>query len=144
MGRSESATASAGYRVSIRDLIETIHDDDSCTYAYETLTDYYVFLEDENDNDNQQFLKITDTLERKASWELTKTYLMEQFDSLLDYALLIPVLHLVETTRWGYNREGRNGSGIPMSDRFLADLNQLIETCPPRHRVSWMIRQSGG
>ena len=143
MGRSESATVSIGYRVSIRHLIESIHDEESCTYAYNALIDEDAFLEDENNDINEAFLNCTEQLTKQNTWEETKEYLRQQFDALFYEVLLLPVIPLATTTRWGYNRQGIHGVGSLVGDDFSARLDQLRQTCPPRHTVSWIIRQSG-
>lgn len=144
MGRSESATASIGYRVSLRDLIESIHDEESCEYTYDILINEDVFIEDDNNDDNHTFLNMTESLKRQDSWELAKQEWIERFNNLLNHDLLIPVIKLADTSRWGYNREGIHGTATPVQNNFSEELGRLRETCPPYHTVSWIIRQLGG
>ena len=146
MGRSESATVSIGYRVSIRDLIESIHDEESYEYAYHTFKDDNVFVEDDNNEDNNTFLTITDTVEREEtqSWESAKEELRNRFDRLLNHDLLIPVFQLADTTRWGYNREGTHGIASPVSESFSRKIDQLRQEARPHHTLSWIVRQLGG
>lgn len=144
MGRCECATASIGYRVSIRDLIESICDDESCTYAYDTLTDYRTFVEDQNEDANRDFRNITEYLAKQGSWETTKEEWRRKFDKLIHEDLLLPVIQLADTERWGYNREGIHGMGSFVTDDFTERLEELQQRCPPHHRVTWMVRQSGG
>lgn len=144
MGRSESATVSIGYRVSIHDLIESICDDESCTYAYNTLTNYDTFVQDQNDELNNTFLNITEDLRKQDSWEETKELCRQQFAKLAHRNLLLPMTPLASTTRWGYNREGIHGVGSFVNDHFLETLEQLQQNCPPHHHVAWIVRQSGG
>ncbi len=144
MGRSESAHTFVGYRVLIKKLLENIHDEESLIYAYDILADSDVFLADDNDNDNNTFLNLVDNLEMGDSWELNKEMLLEKMGDLLHHQLLVPVIELASTTRWGYNREGVNGSYEIVSDDFNEWLNELRAKCPADHTVVWMVKQSGG
>jgi hypothetical protein len=146
MGHSESADSFVGYCVSIADLLKNIHDEESLTYAYDTLTDSDVFLADDNDEDNNTFLDLVENLEMDEddSWELNKKMLLKKMATLVHHQLLVPVIELASNTRWGYNREGVNGSYECVSDDFNERLNELYAKCPPDHTVVWILRQSGG
>lgn len=144
MGHSETATASVGYRVTLRDLIESIHDEESCSEVYVALSKKGAFLEDENDEDNLSFESIIGELEADDDWEAVKELWMKQFHRFLNHDLLIPMIRIGETTRWGYSREGVNGIGTRLSiDQFSEKLRQLQETCPPHHSLTWIICQGG-
>lgn len=146
MGRSESAYSFVGYSVRIKKLLEQIHDEESCSYAYDTLTDSDVFIADDNDEENNTFLNITGKLEmdEDASWESNKKMLLEKMGNLLHHQLLIPVIELTSNTRWGNNRNGINGTYNVVSDDFNERLNELRANCLPNHTVVWIVRQSGG
>lgn len=146
MGRSESSYSFIGYCVFIEDLLEQIHDKESCSYAFDTLTNSDVFIPDENDDDNNTFQDIVEKLEMDEddSWELNKKMLLKKMEDLLNHELLIPVIELASNTRWGYNREGVNGTYEVVSDDFNERLNELQAKCPPDHTVVWIVRQSGG
>lgn len=144
MGHSDTATASVGYRVTLRDLIESIHDEESCSGVYVTLNKRGAFLEDDNNEDNHAFMNIVYELEEEETWESTKERWMSLFRPYLNHDLLIPMICLGETTRWGYSREGVNGIGTRLSvDQFSEKLRQLQETCPPHHSLTWIICQGG-
>lgn len=143
MGHSECATAMIGYRVRIQHLLESIHDEKSCKEVYDTLTNQRVFVEDENDEDNLTFMDIIYSLEKSDEpWQTVKEAWMNEFRSLIQHDLLIPLYSLVDTTRWGYNREGMNGSSVLISPSFLTSMEQWQQTCPPHHTLVWIIRQS--
>lgn len=144
MGRSESTTVSIGYRVSIRNLIESIHDDESCTYAYDIFTDDNTFVEDQNEEVNHDFQNIIEWLANQDSWEVTKEEWIRKFDKLIHKDLLLPVIQLADTSRYGYDRHGVNGVGSFVTDDFTEKLEELRQRCPPHHRVAWIVRQSGG
>lgn len=146
MGRSESAYCFVGYRVLIKKLLENIHDEESFTYAYDTLTDSDVFLADDNDENNNTFFNITWKLEmdEDVSWEANKEMLLEKMATLVHHQLLVPVIELASNNRWGYDRNGINGDYAVVSDDFNERLNELRAKCPPDHTVVWMVKQSGG
>jgi hypothetical protein len=146
MGRSESAYSFVGYCVRLQDLLEQIHDDASLTYVYDTLTDSDVFIADENEEENHDYLRQMNKLEwnEENSWESNKDMLLTKMARLVHHTLLIPVIELASNTRWGYNREGVHGGYHPVCDHFSERLSDLYENCPPNHTVVWIIRQSGG
>lgn len=147
MGRSESAYAFVGYSVSVTKLLESIHDSQSLSYVYDTLTDLDVFLADDNETENNIFLSIVGNLEMEEedddSWKSNKEMLQKELGELLHHRLLIPVIELTSNTRWGYNRNGVHGGYDTVSDDFTTKLNELRVHCPPDHTVVWIVRQSG-
>jgi hypothetical protein len=144
MGRSESAYAFIGYRVIIKDLLEQIHDKESFTDVYSTLTDPEVFITDDNNEENDSFFNRVERLNIDDSWEENKQWMLETMAPLLNEELLIPIMELASNTRWGYNREGVHGGYSPVLDNFAEDLRRLHDECPPNHKVVWMVKQSGG
>lgn len=146
MGRSESAASFVGYSVSIEDLLENIHDDESLTYAYDTLVDSDVFLADDNEEANRDYLNCVEELEIDGddTWESNKEMLERKMATLQYHTLLIPVMELASNTRWGYNREGVHGGYEAVSVDFKERWNQLYKDCPADHEVVWIVKQSGG
>lgn len=143
MGRSESAESSIGYRVMVRDLVESIVDNSSYMYVYNTLMDEDVFIEDANDELNHAFYDIVYDMDidETTSYDVAKPYLMNKYKKLLEDDLLIPMIRLTQTMRWGYNREGANGAGEALGDDLVERIQQLYKDCPPHHSVVTIIKQ---
>ena len=149
MGKSEISTASLGYKIKISDLVEQL---DSNNINIILIFLQKGFIEDENDGFNTSYMDVVDfcysyfktSIKKKDEEEIQKfkqILISELKDSgnvielknggcsidksttLYDLDLLIPAKNILETTRWGYDRYGINGTSIP-----LKDLKDVLES----------------
>ena len=108
MEKEESATASIGIKIHIRDLLFQL-----CETNEDIIKSMLFdgFIEDENGELNQIFHTIVHK-RIHLDWMKLKDYLFQKFNqsdiNLIDSVLLIPIKQIATTSRWGYEREGIN------------------------------------
>jgi len=132
MGKCETSTASLGIKIILSDLIEQINENN---FDLIKKMLYDGFIEDCNDYFNEVYKKIIGyddgDIELPENYLEFKEYLINQFKNngsyykfkdsykvepnlkngcLFDKELLIPIKEILSTERWGYNREGTNGT----------------------------------
>ena len=132
MGKCETSTASLGIKIILSDLIEQINENN---FDLIKKMLYDGFIEDCNDYFNDVYKKIIGyddgDIELPENYLEFKEYLIKQFKNngsyykfkdtykvepnlkngcLFDKELLIPIKEILSTERWGYNREGTNGT----------------------------------
>lgn len=122
MGKSNSATASIGIKISIRDLLVQICDANITVVKYVLVNG---MVEDENDELNEIFSIIVSENLELESMDL-KDYLYNEFtqNNLIDAVLLVHIKTILTTERWGYEREGINCSSRPLDFDLSVDLTQ--------------------
>ena len=132
MGKCETSTASLGIKIILSDLIEQINENN---FDLIKKMLYDGFIEDCNNYFNDVYKKIIGyddgDIELPENYLEFKEYLIKQFKNngsyykfkdtykvepnlkngcLFDKELLIPIKEILSTERWGYNREGTNGT----------------------------------
>lgn len=115
MGKSELAAASIGIKILLSDVLSQL-DETNFGLVVEMLQSG--IIEDENDYYNELFQTITidNDKKMKGSYLDVKDYLTGEFEkeNLMDKYLLIPIKKILRTERWGYERNGTNGSSRPI------------------------------
>jgi hypothetical protein len=137
MGRCEIGCVSLGLRISLQKLLACVTNA-NFQQILQMLQADEGFLEDENGCWNESYGNVRDQL-RGTTYRTAKAfttgvtnllqtqgnvhYLRDgsrehtlEEGTLLSQTLLLPCDMLVETSRWGYNREGRNGAAVPIED----------------------------
>lgn len=119
MGRCESVNVSIGFRVEISKIIQLL-----CEENYEDVNALMLtgVIEDNNYTLNSNYQCVLEELDsHKSSYkknEITITEFRDVFikylvsNSLYESYLLIPTDELLQTERWGYNREGLNAASV--------------------------------
>ena len=155
MGKCDTATASIGLRIRLRDLIPQITEE-NVSLIKEMIYDGWI--EDDNDYFNEVYSMICDTLPTiefkecavrafthhgtyHASRDGRKTLTLDH-GCLYDKFLLVPVKNILETERWGYERYGTNGASRPID----FDLSITIDKYKNIEKadVVFMLRQRAG
>ena len=164
MGKSETASASIGIKILLSDLVSQINEtnfalikkmlydgciEDANDYynaVYQTIVDY-PYGEDELPKDylacKEYLIKEFKT---KGSYYLTKFSSKVEPDisrgCLLEKNLLVPVKEILETERWGYERDGINSASRPLDFDLSVDLKPYEEI--KNFKVIFMIKQHSG
>jgi len=178
MGHSEDVTVSLGISIVVKDLLACMTRENFETIRDEYLGEDS-FIADENQDYNSQFRTILEASTGQEvdptilSYEQYKQYLIESFSrygdchhsrsggsemltyeakdtgNLYHQTLLIPYATLLNTERWGYNREGQNGASCPLDLAKLANGTKQIEAKMTelgisKYTVSLLMSQRGG
>jgi hypothetical protein len=155
MGKYETATLSIGVRILLKDVFEMMNEDNYQEFD-DTFIGYGVMIEDENNDYNLTFSRITDgddpkteehadldDMENSAQIEwYTKMfklygsgcylrgggYKVDTYNedensphNLYNQYLLVPFNQILSTDRWGYDREGTNGSSCELNVEDLSE-----------------------
>ena len=159
MGRCETTTASIGIKILLSDLILQINEI-NFTLIKEILDKG--FIEDKNDCFNEVYLeiiyddrlpenyldfkeKLTNNFTNKGSYHKSRSgIVIPTIDNgcLLDKYLLFPVKQILETERWGYDREGTNGCSRQMNFDLSADTEKYKEI--EKTEIVFILRQHSG
>jgi hypothetical protein len=137
MGRCESGCVSLGLRIPIQKLLMRVTEN-NFRQILKMLQADEGWLEDENDCWNESYDRVRDQLhgaayESAEAFTAGVTALLQKHGNvhylrdgsrehtleegtLLAQTLLLPTVTVVETSRWGYNREGCNGASVPIGD----------------------------
>ena len=132
MGKCETSTVSAGIKILLSDLILQINET-NFDLIKEILNDG--FISDENEHYNDAYTEILWSNDLPTNYLEYKDFLEKEFkkngsylhvrDSnkiepdlrngcLFERELLLPINNILESSRWGYDRYGRNGSYRPI------------------------------
>lgn len=154
MGRSETVTSSIGIRIALKDLINSINEDNYKQIKKEFLT-YESLIDDDNDSYNsiysliihgdisddykcdQNYKEYKEYLETncrkygniniyKNGEEKKCTYDKDDENNLYNQCVLIPQQKLLSTERYGYDRNGTNGSSVKVEKFNLNDIYKNI------------------
>lgn len=162
MGRCESATASIGFKILLSNLVSQI-DEQNFKLIIKMLEDG--FIEDDNDYFNEVFNDIiyNDEVIDSDDFSRIKEYLTNQFQNrgsltrykfssreeptlsngcLFDKYLLFPIKQILSTDRWGYDRNGTNGSARPIDFDLSLDIGKYKEI--KNFEIVFMLRQTSG
>jgi len=159
MGWSESATAIIGIKILLSDLISQIDESnfdliknmicDGCiedsneffNEVYENIIngklpenylDYKNYLTNKFENNGSLF---KERFSNNVQPDLTNGTLFEQY-------LLVSVKYILDTERWGYNRNGVNSTAIPLDFDLSVDL-KMYENIK-NFSVVFFIKQNSG
>ena len=132
MGKCETSTTSIGIKILLSDLILQINEK-NVDLIKEMLNDG--FISDSNEHYNDAYSEIIWCKDLPENYLEFKEFLEQEFKNkgsylhlrdsnkikpdfrngcLFDRELLLPIRHILETERWGYDRYGRNGSYCPI------------------------------
>ena len=138
MGKVESATASIGIKINMRDLLVQLCDSNQFIIKDMLMNG---FIEDDDNDFNEEFRTIVDK-KIHLDWVKLKDYLYSAFsksvNNLLDAVLLFPMKCILTTERW--DREGMNGISRDLNfDLLLPNISDLEHT----ERVFILCQNSG-
>ena len=164
MGKSETATASIGIKILLSDLILQINES-NFNLIKKML--YDGCIEDSNGYYNESYKNITgygeDDNELPVDYLEFKEYLINEFKtngsyykskfsskvepdlhngSLFERYLLVPVKHILETERWGYERYGVNSTSIPLDFDLSVELTKYQDI--KKFNVIFFVKQHSG
>ena len=145
MGKCESAIASIGIKISLSDLLPQINGA-NFILVKEMLRDG--FIEDDNGYFNGPYLTIQDDMHENENWAEFKqefeTRCKDYVDgeSLFEKALLLPIKKILSTERWGYEREGTNGSSKPLDFDLSMDLDMYKDI--ENYEIVFILCQDSG
>lgn len=162
MGKSESATATIGIKILLSDLVMQINET-NFNVIKQMLEKG--FIEDENEFFNEVFENIIwyENVIGNTNWLDVKRYLISELQNkgsimkykfstraeptldngcLFDKHLLVPVKNLLETCRWGYDRNGTNCNSRPMDFDLSVDLEKYKDI-EKFETVLILLQQSG-
>jgi hypothetical protein len=164
MGKSETASASIGIKILLSDLISQINETnfnlikkmvyDGCI---EDSNDYYneayknIIGYGENDNElPEDYLEFKNYLLNE--FKNNGSYYKSKFSSkvepnlkngcLLEKELLVPIKHILETERWGYERCGVNSTSIPLNFDLSVELTKYQDI--KNFNVIFFVKQHSG
>jgi hypothetical protein len=160
MGKCETSTTSIGIKILLSDLILQINET-NVDLIKEMLNDG--FISDKNEHYNDAYTDIIWCSDLPKNYLELKEYLEQEFkkngsylhvrDSnkiepdlrngcFLEKELLLPIKKILETDRWGYNREGRNGSYRPIDFDLSVDIDKYKEI--EKYTIVFIIEQYSG
>jgi len=162
MGKSESVEASIGIKILLSDLLLQINKD-NFDFICKMLQDGYI--QDSNENFNEVYADIIATM--NVDWAVVKEYLIDTCKSecsylvdkvtgkrqpniydgfLWDQYLLVPFETILESTRYGYDRYGTNGTSRPLDFDLLAIISMQKEKYKRIEKVEmvFMLQQHSG
>jgi hypothetical protein len=132
MGKCEKSTTSIGIKILLSDLILQINEK-NVDLIKEILNNG--FISDENEHYNDAYTEVIWCNDLPKNYLEFKEFLKQEFKNkgsylhvrnsnkiesdlrngcLFERELLLPIKKILETDRYGYNREGRNGSYRPI------------------------------
>ena len=164
MGKSETASASIGLKILLADLILQINEtnfdlikkmvydgciEDSNSYyneAYQNILGY-PYGEDKLTGDYLECKEyLINEFKTKGSYYKSKFSSKVESDlhdgTLFDRYLLVPVKHILETERWGYERYGVNSASRPLDFDLSVDLKKYEEI--KNFNVVFFVKQHSG
>ncbi len=153
MTRYESSTVSIGFKIAIKELVKQLNEDNF--YVVKKLFEEG-FIPDSNGTVNQYFKSIIDDEDIPDDCKEYKSHLKKHFKKIVpndkddekvsinDMYLLVPVHKIMETTRWGKNRKGTNGTFCEI-DFDIENLKEQIkneyEHMFSKYNVVFMLNQ---
>jgi len=156
MGRSDTATVTVGIKIQLSTLIEQINDDN--LVSIQNMLENG-FIDDENGEMNTGLRDLVYGIKKSCNAQGKdaahyKNILKEDFDigsrsngPLWNEHILIPEDRLLHTTRWGYQREGYNGTSRNMDfdmRSIEARINDKYKNIITGYTVALILLQSGG
>ena len=164
MGKCETASASIGIKILLSDLILQINEtnlnlikkmlydgciEDSNGYYNESYRNILGYAEDDNilPEDYLEFKEyLINEFKTKGSYYKSKFSSKVESDlhdgTLFERYLLVPVKHILETERWGYERYGVNSTSIPLDFDLSVDLKKYEEI--KNFNVVFFVKQHSG
>ena len=164
MGKSETASASIGIKILLSDLILQINET-NFNLIKQML--YDGCIEDSNGYYNEAYKNITgygeDDNELPVDYLEFKEYLINEFKTngsyykskfsskvepdlkvgtLFERYLLVPIKHILETERWGYERYGVNSASRPLDFDLSVELTKYQDI--KNFNVIFFIKQHSG
>ena len=145
MGKCETSTASIGIKILLSDLILQINET-NFNIIEEILN--YGFISDDNEHFNDMYLDIISSKQLPTNYLDFKNYLEQEFKNkgsylhfrnsnkiepdltngcLLEKELLLPIKQILETARWGYDRDGINNNYCPINFDLSVDIEKYKE-----------------
>ncbi len=121
MTRYESAGIFIGFKIQLKNLIDQINEDNFCVVK-KLLSEG--FIEDSNGNLNEYFKNVIEDENIPSEYFDYKKFIIDKFNqnfgdkNLNKQFLLIPVIKMLETTRWGLNRKGTNCNSLNLDFDF--------------------------
>jgi len=164
MGKSETASASIGIKILLSDLISQINETnfnlikkmvyDGCI---EDSNDYYneayknIIGYGENDNElPEDYLEFKNYLLNE--FKNNGSYYKSKFSSkvepnlkngcLLEKELLVPIKHILETERWGYERYGTNSMSKSLDFDLSLDIKEYENI--KKFAIVFIVKQHSG
>jgi hypothetical protein len=155
MGKCETSSTSIGIKILLSDLIFQINEK-NFGLIKQILNDGFISDSNEYYNDAyteiilcnnlpKNYLEFKDFLEQefknKGSYLHFKTSDLSN-GCLLEKELLLPIKKILETDRWGYNREGRNGNYRPIDFDLSVDTEKYKEI--EKYTIVFILEQYSG
>ena len=159
MGKSETSTASIGIKIILGDLVSQINE---ATFELICMMLYNGFIEDDNDYYNEVYNEIMNC-KIPETWLEYKEYVETNFKKygsynksrfsgqtwhsiengcLFDKYLLVPIKEILSTTRYGYDREGTNGSSRPIDFDLSVATDEYKEL--EKYNIVFIVRHNSG
>ena len=164
MGKSETASASIGIKILVSALVLQISET-NFTLIKKML--YDGCIEDSNGYYNEAYKNIVgygeDDNELPADYLECKEYLIQKFKTngsyykskfsskvepdlndgtLFERYLLVPVKHILETERWGYERHGVNSASRPLDFDLSVELTKYRDI--QNYNIIFFVKQQSG
>ena len=160
MGKCETSSTSIGIKILLSDLIFQINEK-NVDLIKKILNDG--FISDRNEYYNDAYTDIIWCNDLPKNYLEFKDFLEHEFKNkgsylhvrdsnkiepdlrngcLLEKELLLPIKKILETDRWGYNREGRNGSYCPIDFDLSVDIEKYKEI--EKYTIVFILEQYSG
>ena len=160
MGKCESSRTSIGIKILLSDLIYQINEK-NFDLIKQILNDG--FISDSNEYYNDVYTEIILCNDLPKNYLEFKDFLEQEFKNkgsylhrkssnkiepdlsngcLLEKELLLPIKKILETDRWGYNREGRNGNYRPIDFDLSVDIEKYKEI--EKYTIVFILEQYSG
>ena len=160
MGKCETSTVSTGIKILLSDLVSQINET-NIDLIKEILNDGFISDKNEHYNDvytdiiwsnnlPENYLEYKDFLEQEfkknGSYILVRNSNKIEPDlrngCLFEKELLLPIKKILESSRWGYDRYGRNGSYRPIDFDLSVDIEKYKEI--EKYTIVFIIEQYSG
>jgi hypothetical protein len=160
MGKCETSTTSIGIKILLSDLISQINEK-NFDLIKEILNDG--FISDRNEHYNDAYTDIIWCNDLPKNYLEFKEFLGQEFKNkgsylhvrdsnkiepdlrngcLLEKELLLPIKHILETDRWGYNRYGKNCNYRPIDFDLSVDIEKYKEI--EKYTIVFILEQYSG
>lgn len=141
MGKCETSSTSIGIKILLSDLIFQINEK-NFGLIKQILNDG--FISDSNEHYNDAYTEIILCNDLPKNYLEFKDFLEQEFKNkgLLEKELLLPIKKILETDRWGYNREGRNGNYRPIDFDLSVDIEKYKEI--EKYTIVFILEQYSG
>ena len=160
MGKCETSTTSIGIKILLSDLILQINEK-NVDLIKEILNDG--FISDKNEHYNDAYTDIIWCNDLPKNYLEYKEFLEQEFKNkgsylhvinsnkiepdlrngcLWERELLLPIKNILETDRWGYNREGRNANYRSIDFDLSVDIEKYKEI--EKYTIVFILEQHSG